>query len=277
MSEPDGEAEDERIALFIDITEQATIWEKTSDYAGELERSNAELEQFAYVASHDLKEPIRSVSGFLNLALRQGRADIDPLVMDCIVQARDAAARMNTLVTDLLAYARVGRQRRESREVDVNDLMRLVLRDLRGAIDYAGAQVSWNDLPTLTADPTQLLQVIENLVNNAVKFHPTEHTPKVHIGAGRVAGGWRFDIKDNGIGIAVENQRRIFQIFQRLHTREEFIGTGIGLALCRRIVEGWGGQIGVESTLGQGATFWFTVPTHDTSPTQPLRKGRLHT
>lgn len=276
MEDIDGDSDPEQIALFIDITEQATILARTSDYAGELERSNAELEQFAYVASHDLKEPIRSVSGFLNLAIKQGRGDVDPVVMDCIVQARDAAGRMQTLVTDLLAYARVGRMRREPRDVDVNDLMALVMRDLRGAIDYAGAQVEWSTLPTLTADPTQLLQVIENLVNNAVKFHTTERAPKVHISAGRVAGGWRFDVKDNGIGIALENQRRIFQIFQRLHTREEFTGTGIGLALCRRIVEGWGGQIGVDSVLGEGATFWFTVPTHDTSPTQPLRKGSLH-
>lgn len=273
MGEDDKETDAEQIALFIDVTEQATLLARTSDYAGELERSNAELEQFAYVASHDLKEPIRSVSGFLNLAIRQGRSDIDPLVMDCIIQARDAASRMNTLVTDLLAYARVGRHRRELRDVDVNDLMRLVLRDLRGAIEYSGAQVIWDDLPTLNAEPTQLLQVIENLVNNAVKFHPPEQAPKIHISARRVAGGWRFDVKDNGIGIAVENQQRIFQIFQRLHTREEFGGTGIGLALCRRIVEGWGGQIGVNSTLGQGAVFWFTIPTHDTSPTQPLRKG----
>lgn len=269
--------EPEQIALFIDITEQATLLAKTADYAGELERSNAELEQFAYVASHDLKEPIRSVSGFLNLALRHGRGDVDAVVMDCIVQARDAASRMNTLVTDLLAYARVSRQRREPRDVNVNDLMRLVLRDLRGAIEVSGAQVTWYDLPTVTADPTQLLQVIENLVNNAVKFHPVERAPKIHVNAVRVAGGWRFDVKDNGIGIAVENQRRIFQIFQRLHTREEYSGTGIGLALCRRIVEGWGGQIGVESVLGEGSTFWFTLPTHDTSPTQPLRKGGLRT
>jgi len=275
VTEGDGDSDAEQIALFIDVTEQATLLAKTSDYATDLERSNAELEQFAYVASHDLKEPIRSVSGFLNLALRHGRGDVDPVVMDCIVQARDAAGRMQTLVTDLLAYARMGRHRREPREVDVTDLMALVMRDLRGAIDYSGAKVTWGELPVLTADPTQLLQVIENLVNNAVKFQ-SDRAPKVHVSARRVAGGWRFEVKDNGIGIAVENQRRIFQIFQRLHTREEFTGTGIGLALCRRIVENWGGQIGVNSALGEGSTFWFTTPTHDTSPTQPLRKGNLH-
>jgi signal transduction histidine kinase len=268
-----GEGEAERVALFIDVTEQALMLSKMSGYAGDLERSNAELEQFAYVASHDLKEPIRSVSGFLNLALRQGDKDLDPLVLDCIVQARDAAGRMQTLVTDLLAYARVGRQKREPQEVDANGLMLLVNRDLRGALEQAGAELTWGELPRVVADPTQLLQVLQNLVNNAVKFQDMARVPRVQVTAKRMAGGWRFEVKDNGIGIAVENQRRIFQIFQRLHTREEYPGTGIGLALCRRIVENWGGRLGVESVVGEGSSFWFTIPTDDTSPTQPIRKG----
>ncbi len=270
------ESEAEQVALFINTTEQAMLMAKTSEYATELERSNAELEQFAYVASHDLKEPIRSVSGFLNLALRQGQGELDPVVMDCIVQARDATGRMQTLVTDLLAYARVGRQRREPREVDANDLMLLVVRDLRGALEACGARVTWDDLPMLVTDPTQLLQVLENLVSNGIKFQ-ADRVPKVHVSSRRIAGGWRFEVRDNGIGIAPENQRRIFQIFQRLHTREEYAGTGIGLALCRRIVESWGGRLGVESVVGEGSTFWFTVPTDDTSPTQPVREGSMKT
>jgi signal transduction histidine kinase len=167
----------------------------------------------------------------------------------------------------------VGRQKREPQEVDANGLMLLVNRDLRGALEQAGAELTWGELPRVVADPTQLLQVLQNLVNNAVKFQDMARVPRVQVTAKRMAGGWRFEVKDNGIGIAVENQRRIFQIFQRLHTREEYPGTGIGLALCRRIVENWGGRLGVESVVGEGSSFWFTIPTDDTSPTQPIRKG----
>jgi PAS domain S-box-containing protein len=227
----------------------------------DLVRSNKELEQFAYVASHDLQEPLRMVASYVQLLARRYRGKIDADADDFIHYAVDGATRMQNMINDLLAYSRVGTRGKPFVPADFESVLNRALLNLQVAIAETRAAVSHDPLPTLTGDETQLIQLFQNLIGNAVKFQDrTKGEPIVHIGAVRRDGEWLFSVRDNGIGIEPQYRERIFRIFERLHRDNEYAGTGIGLALCQRIVERHGGRIWVESEPGQGSTFLFTVP-----------------
>jgi signal transduction histidine kinase len=229
----------------------------------ELERSNAELEQFAYVASHDLKEPLRKVRVYLELLERRCQ-QLDEGSRQLIAYAVEASTRMQNLIHDLLTYARLGSRARPFERVDCSAAFDEALANLEAAIQESGALVTRGPLPTVLGDGSQLVQLFQNLVANAIKFRAGK--PVVHVEADPHEGGWRFAVRDNGIGIDPRYADRLFVLFQRLHTREQYPGTGIGLALCKKIVERHGGRIGVESELGKGATFWFTLPAAGGQP-----------
>jgi light-regulated signal transduction histidine kinase (bacteriophytochrome) len=225
----------------------------------ELARSNRDLEQFAYVASHDLQEPLRMVATYTQLLAERYTGKLDADADKYIHYAVDGALRMQVLVRDLLAFSRVGRQGTELAAIDCNRVMETVLQNLEAAIKDSGAQVLYKTLPTVTADGSQLLQVLQNLVGNAMKFHGTG-APVIQVACEKKSREWIFSIADNGIGIAPEHVETIFVIFKRLHTRTEYAGSGIGLSICKKIVEHHGGRIWVESLPRHGCTFYFTIP-----------------
>jgi PAS domain S-box-containing protein len=224
----------------------------------ELRRSNEELERFAYVASHDLQEPLRTVSSYVQLLERRYRDKLDADAKDFIDFAVEGAKRMQRLIEDLLAFSRVGTRGGMIVEIASGDVLEAAIENLGAAISDAGATVERGDLPTVLADPTQLQGLFTNLIGNALKFRGSS-APNVFVGAERDGVDWRFRVRDNGIGIDPQYFERIFVIFQRLHGREDFPGTGIGLAICKKIVERHGGKIWVESEAGRGATFFFTL------------------
>ena len=224
----------------------------------ELQRSNTELEQFAYVASHDLQEPLRMVASYTQLLARRYQGKLDADADEFIGFAVDGATRMQSLINDLLQYSRVGTKGREPEPTDSETVLGLALANLKIAIEDNKATVSHDPLPMVMADDRQLEQLFQNLVGNAVKFHGGE-PPRVHIRAERSNGRWTFAVRDNGIGIEPQYFDRIFQVFQRLHTRAEYPGTGIGLAMCKKIVERHGGRIWLESEPGKGTSFLFTL------------------
>jgi len=224
----------------------------------ELRRSNEELERFAYVASHDLQEPLRTVTSYVQLLARRYRDKLDADAAEFIEFAVQGAMRMQRLIEDLLAFSRVGTRAAALVPTDANAALDAALENLKAAAGEAGATLTRGPLPTVLADPVQLGQLFTNLVGNAVKFRGTE-PPRVQIGAERDGTQWVFRVRDNGIGIDPQYFERIFVIFQRLHGRNEYPGTGIGLAVCRKIVERHGGRIWVESEEGGGATFSFTL------------------
>jgi signal transduction histidine kinase len=245
-------AEKER-ALSVDIAEYKRVQD-------ELKRSNAELEQFASVASHDLQEPLRMVSSYMGLLKRryQGRLDAD--ADEFIGFAVDGVTRMQALINDLLSYSRAGREPTPSEPTDSAAALAKALRNLKSAIEEKGALISAGPLPQVMADPLQVSQLFQNLIANGIKFC-RDRRPEISVGAERHGAEWTFFVRDNGIGIDPQYADRIFLIFQRLHKREEFAGTGIGLAICKKIVERHGGRIWLESTPGQGTTFYFTFQT----------------
>lgn len=246
--------------ILHDITTRKYAEEELARYSLELKRSNADLEQFAYVASHDLQEPLRMVSSFMQLLERKYAGKLDAEAEEAIGFAVDGAHRMQRLIDDLLTYSRVGTRGQPFQKVDLNQVAGEVMENLRLAIQEADAEVTVNELPTISADRTQMVQLFSNLVGNALKFRGDKKL-SILIGAEQQEDGfWRCWVRDNGIGIDPQFQERIFIIFQRLHTRAEYPGTGIGLAICKKIVERHGGTIWVESQVGQGATFFFTLP-----------------
>jgi signal transduction histidine kinase len=228
-------------------------------HATALLRSNTELEQFAYVASHDLQEPLRAVTGCVQLLQQRYQGQLDSRADVLITHIVDGAIRMQTLINDLLAYSRIDSRGWRLELVDCAAVLRDVLVNLEVAIKESGAAVTHGALPTVMADRLQLAQIFQNLLSNALKFRG-EQPPDIHVGVEYRAGEWRFAVRDNGIGIESPYRERIFTIFQRLHTRREYPGTGIGLAICKKIVERRGGRIWVESESGKGSTFFFTIP-----------------
>jgi PAS domain S-box-containing protein len=225
----------------------------------ELRRSNEELERFAYVASHDLQEPLRSVTSYLQLLSRRYRTRLDSDATEFIDIAVSGAARMQRLINDLLAFSRLGTRGGALIPFDAGAVLDDSLKGLHAAIVESGAEITSDTLPMVLVDPGQLGQLFTNFIGNALKFRGTDR-PRVHVGAQRQGRFWKFSVRDNGIGIEGRYFERIFVIFQRLHGRDEYQGTGIGLAICKKIVERHGGRVWVESALGQGATFYFTIP-----------------
>ena len=242
----------------VDITERKRAEEELKQTLAELARSNAELAQFAYVASHDLQEPLRAVAGCVQILKKTYGARLDARADELIQHSVDGAARMQTLIEDLLAYSRVGTRGKPFAPTDTGAVLALALANLAIAVRDSGAVITHDPLPTAPADATQLVQLFQNLIANAVKFC-RGRAPEIHVGAEPRGGGWLFSVRDNGIGLEPQYRERIFVIFQRLHTRVEYPGTGIGLAVCKRIVERHGGEIWVESEPGRGSTFSFTL------------------
>ncbi len=225
----------------------------------ELARSNAELEQFAYVASHDLQAPLATIASYAQLLEKRYKDQLDSQAIKFIGNIVHGCTRMQTLIDDLLEYSRVGRSQKPFQLIDCNHAVQQAIANLQGAIRDTQTVVTYGELPAVMGDISQLVQLFQNLIGNAIKYRH-DAPPVVHITAGKQEENWLFSVSDNGIGIAPQHQERIFQIFQRLHTQREYSGTGIGLAICHKIVERHGGSIWVESESGQGSTFHFTLP-----------------
>jgi light-regulated signal transduction histidine kinase (bacteriophytochrome) len=243
-----------------EITARVQATEALREYAEDLRRSNEDLERFAYVSSHDLQEPLRSIVSFSQLLERNYRGRLGQDADEYIAFIVEGGNRMQSLILDLLAYSRVNTKAQELRPTDAEAVMAAVERHLDLPLREAGAVLTYDPLPTVTADPLQLEQVFENLVSNAVKFRREDVPLRVHIGARRTDGFWEFSVADNGIGIEPAYFEQIFVIFQRLHTRDAYEGTGIGLAIVKRIVDRHGGTVRIESVPGEGTTFFFTLP-----------------
>ena len=255
---PDGRPQYE-IAIFDDISERKAADAALRAAHEELKRSNAELEQFAYVASHDLQEPLRMISSYTQLLMRRYDERLDQDAKDFMHYVVDGAARMKQLIEDLLAYSRVGTRAKEFRPVAAEAALRRATGNLRAAIEESGAQITADQLPTVSGDEGQLAQLFQNLIGNALKFRGLAR-PHVHVGLSELPGEWQFSVRDNGIGIEPQYYERIFMLFQRLHAKDEYPGTGIGLAVCKKVVERHGGRIWVESRPGEGSSFHFTLP-----------------
>jgi PAS domain S-box-containing protein len=257
-----GPDHSEGISLIArDITESKRITRELEQRTKELERSNAELEQFAYSASHDLQEPLRMVASYVQLLQRRYKGKLDSDADDFIAYAVDGATRMKRLINDLLTYSRAGRGK-PPKPVKVTSALDWALSNLSLAIEESSATVTRDAMPIVMSDESQLGELFQNLIGNAIKFRGAEPL-KIHVGAKREGNEWLFTVRDNGIGIEPQYFSRIFLMFQRLHGRQEYPGTGIGLAICRRIVEHQAGRIWVESTPGDGTIFFFTIPIVD--------------
>ena len=250
------------VGLVQDVTERIHAQQALQERTAELERSNRDLEQFAYIASHDLQEPLRMVATFTQLLQERYRGRLDAQADEFIHYAADGATRMQHLIRDLLAFSRIGSGGRELERVDSARALEQAVANLRALREESGASIVAESLPAVLANPTLLVQLFQNLVGNALKFRGSD-PPLVRVSARRAGRMWEFAVADNGIGIAPAHHERIFGLFKRLHGRERYPGTGIGLALCRKIVEHHGGAIRVESAPGRGATFYFSAPAAD--------------
>jgi PAS domain S-box-containing protein len=250
------------LATVIDITERKQVESAVEAQNAQLRRSNAELEQFAYIASHDLQEPLRMVANFTELLQDRYRDQLDERAHKYIGYAVEGAKRMQNLVRDLLAYSRVTSVEKVLKPVDSNAVVAAVIERLSAAIVESGTKIHVHPLPVVVSDELELGQVIQNLISNAVKFR-SDRAPRIDIAAEQEDGMWRFSVADNGIGIDAKFSERIFQMFQRLHERGKFEGSGIGLAIAKKIIERHGGRIWFVSSLDQGTTFFFTLPAQD--------------
>ncbi|MDO8302140.1 MAG: ATP-binding protein [Sedimentisphaerales bacterium] len=247
-----------RNELNHEIADRIQAEESLQKASDDLVRSNKDLEQFAYIASHDLQEPLRVITGYLQLIAKRYKGRLDSDADEFINFAVDGANRMQSLIIDLLTYSRVLKKAKPFAEVDCDLLLVQALANLEVAIKTTNAVITHDPLPTIMADGTQLIQVFQNLIGNAIKFRGNKKQ-EIHVTAKHDTNEWVFSVKDNGIGIESAYKERIFVIFQRLHSREEYPGTGIGLAICKKIVERHGGRIWLESTPGEGSTFYFAI------------------
>ncbi len=245
--------------LLLQIRERERVEETLKQTMAEFARSNSELELFAYVASHDLQEPLRMVTSFTQLLEKRYKNKLDKDADEFIEFILDGATRMQSMINDLLQYSRVGTRGKPFKLTDFESVFGQSLVNLKIAIDENNAIITHDPLPILMADSTQMIEVFQNLISNAIKFRSKE-SPQVHVSALKKRNEWVFSVRDNGIGIAPEFFDKLFIIFQRLHSRSEYPGTGIGLAVCKKIVERHGGKIWVESEPGKGSTFYFSIP-----------------
>jgi len=239
--------------------ELGVLADSINDMARDIETRHAELEQFAYVASHDLQEPLRMITSYTTLLAKRYQGKLDKDADEFISYAIDGAKRMHGLINDLLTYSRVGTRGKEKSPTNCETVLQTTLTSLNVAIEERRAVVTHDPLPTVMGDASQLGQLFQNLIGNGIKFQNSK-PPVIHVSCKKEGPQWVFFVKDNGIGVDPQYAERIFVIFQRLHAREEYPGTGIGLAVCKKIVERHGGRIWVESKLGEGATFFFTIP-----------------
>jgi PAS domain S-box-containing protein len=254
--------------VVVDVTERKRLEEELSKNIQELARSNSDLEQFAHTASHELQEPLRTVERYTKLLAAETRDQLTGESAEALDFILGGTRRMQSLVDDLLSYSRLMARGQPFKPVDCETLFSQALSNLQGSIDESGAEVTHDPLPCVAADAAQLATVFQNLISNAIKFRNIQ-PPHVHISSERRNGDWVFSVRDNGIGIEKKNKNRIFTIFQRLHTDDEYPGTGVGLAICKRIVERHGGRIWVESKLGEGSTFLFSIPQKTPAPALP--------
>jgi light-regulated signal transduction histidine kinase (bacteriophytochrome) len=245
--------------IFWDVTEQKKTEVERNQYAAELERSNRDLEQFAYSVSHDLQSPLRTIASYCQLLQRQCGSELTGDAQEFLSNAIEGTKRMRRLLDDLLAYSRVSTTAKEVTPVDMEQVSAEALRNLAAAIRDNQAVVTHDKMPTVYGDRTQLMQLLQNLVNNAIA-HRRDVAPRIHISVDEEEAAWRFAVRDNGEGIDRKDFPRVFQMFQRLSCDADRPGTGIGLSLCKRIVERHGGHIGVESKKGEGSTFYFVIP-----------------
>ncbi|HVV07389.1 MAG TPA: ATP-binding protein [Puia sp.] len=232
--------------------------EQLADYARELERSNRELQEFAYIASHDLQEPLRMVGSFLQLLQRRHADKLDKEANEYIHYAVDGAERMKRLISDLLNYSRTHKEQ-TIEKVDIGETIREALKNLTVSINDSGAMIQFEDMPVLHADPAQMLQLFQNLISNSIKFRKEGVIPLIKIAAIKDKEQWLFSVEDNGIGIDQQYAEKVFVIFKKLHSKAKFEGTGIGLAIAKKIVEQHGGKIWFESAPGKGTIFYFTL------------------
>ena len=245
--------------IIEDITERKHAEEQLKKMNTELMRSNEDLQQFAYVASHDLQEPLRMVSSYVQLLARRYRDKLDEDAHDFIDFAVDGVTRMQTLINDLLQYSRVSTRGKPFTQTNISKVLEKTIRNLKVALEESGAVIKYKSLPTVPADESQLLQVFQNLIGNSIKFRGN-NPPEIHVSAKKQNNHWVFSIRDNGIGIEPQYSDRIFVIFQRLHRKKEYPGSGIGLTISKKIIERHGGGIWFESEPGKGTTFYFTLP-----------------
>jgi light-regulated signal transduction histidine kinase (bacteriophytochrome) len=246
----------------INETLEEQVKERTQELSKsniELKRSNKELEQFAYISSHDLQEPLRMVTSFTQLLEKRYKDQLNNEADEYIEFIVEGAHRMKYLIDDLLAFSRLNTQPREIEIINLETVLNDVLSNLTVSLEESNAIITHDTLPTILADESQMWQVFQNLILNAIKFHGS-NTPIIDIFANRDEKEWIFAVKDNGIGIGKEYQKQIFEVFKRLHTREKYPGSGIGLSISQKIIRRHGGNIWVESELGKGSTFYFTIP-----------------
>ena len=250
------------IGFADDITRRKKAEEKLEFIMNDLKRSNKELEQFAYVSSHDLKEPLRMITSFLQLLQKRYSADLDDDANDFINFAVEGAKRLDIMINDLLEYSRIGSKEREFEYLQSENILETVLTNLKTSIEDNNVIIIHDQLPLIYSNNQQMVQLLQNLISNAIKYRSKED-PKIHISADLLDDEYVFSVKDNGIGIDQKHLEKIFTIFQRLHSRDEYEGTGIGLAISQKIVQQHGGQIWAESEPGKGTTFYFTIPINE--------------
>ncbi|GBD96452.1 MAG TPA: PAS domain S-box protein [Nitrospirae bacterium] len=246
------------ISVTHDITERKKAEEKIKIFAEELEKRNRELEQFAYIVSHDLQAPLITAGGYLRLLERRYKEKLDSKAGEFITNAIEGTVRMQSLIRSLLDYARVDTRARDFKLIEASAVLNQALGNLKALLDESGAVVKYDNLPEVRADPVLLSQVFQNLIGNAIKFRGDE-PPVIHLSGEKKDKVWLFSVRDNGIGIPPEETGRIFEVFHRSHDKSKYQGTGIGLAICKKIIEHHGGSIRVESAPGKGSTFFFTI------------------